>query len=101
MYESALINNKLSSVGTFLILQIKRFLLNGSDLVRQLNKIACNQILTVPIFCNNIVENKKFQLLGTINHTGSLNRGHYTAFIKTSNNKSWLHCNDAAVLKAG
>ena len=99
-YESALISCKLSSVGTFLILQTKRFLQNGSAMVKQLQKIACNQTLSVPIVCHNTPESKKFKLLGTINHSGSLNRGHYTAFIKIPNTKSWLHCNDAAVLEA-
>ena len=74
-YESAVISYNLSSVGRFLILQTKRFLQNGSGLVKQLQKIACNQTLTVPTISNNIVENKKFKLLETINHTGSLNRG--------------------------
>ena len=28
------------------------------------------------------------------------NRGHYASFIEIMNSKSWLHCNDTAVLRA-
>ena len=96
-HEAAFVSYNLSSVGQFLILQTKRFSQSRSGFVKHLHKIACNQYLSVPIVSeNNIVE--KFKLLGTINHSGSLDRGHYTAFIKKVNDNSWLHCNDAAVL---
>ena len=89
----------LSTVGNFLILKTKRFSQNGSGFVKHLQKIACNEYLTVPVVSeNNTI--KQFKLLGTINHSGSLDRGHYTAFIKKANDNSWLHCNDAAVLSA-
>ena len=41
-----------------------------------------------------------YHLIATINHTGNLNRGHYTSFIKIPNSTSLLHCNDPAVLRA-
>ena len=97
--ESAIISYNLVAVGAYLIVQTKRFSQDGSGLVKHLQKIACNQTLSVPVISlNNSIENKKFKLLGTINHTGSLDRGHYTAFIRTPINNSWLHCNDAAVV---
>ena len=43
---------------------------------------------------------KDYHLIATTSYTGNLNRGHYTSFIKMPNSKSWLHCNDAAVLTA-
>ena len=43
---------------------------------------------------------KHYHLIATINHTENLNRGHYTSFIKIPNSKSWLQCNDSAVLRA-
>ena len=98
-YEAAFVSYNLSTVGNFLILQTKRFSQNGSGFVKHLQKIACNEYLTVPVVSeNNTI--KKFKLLGTINHSGSLDRGHYTAFIRKANDNSWLHCNDAAVLSA-
>ena len=37
------------------------------------------------------------QLKGFFSHD---NRGHYASFIEILNSKSWLHCNDTAVLRA-
>ena len=99
-YESATVSYNLSSVGTFLILQTKRFSQNGSGFSKHLQKIACNKTLSVPIIYDNVEINKKYRLLGTINHSGSLSRGHYTAFIRMLNENSWLLCNDAAVLNS-
>ena len=49
---------------------------------------------------NDIVENKEFQLIGTVNHSGPLDQGHYTAFINSCQKRSWLLCNEAAVLNS-
>ena len=49
---------------------------------------------------NKVTYQKHYHLIATINHTGNLNRVHYTSLIKKPNSKSWLHCNDAAVLRA-
>ena len=56
--------------------------------------VQCTPNISVPVKDNEVT------FLATINHSGSLTRGHYTAFIKIPNSKSWLHCNDAAVLRA-
>ena len=35
----------------------------------------------------------KYSLLATTNHSGTLNRGHYCAFIKNIHSSSWYSCN--------
>ena len=40
--------------------------------------------------------NCKYDLFGICNHSGGVNGGHYTAFVKNANNK-WYHFNDTRV----
>ena len=40
----------------------------------------------------------KYSLISTINDLGTLNRGHYWAFIKDLHSSSWYSCNDKLVL---
>ena len=47
---------------------------------------------------DNVSFSKEFSLVATINHSGSLNSGHYWAFIKDNISKSWFKC-DRSVLK--
>ena len=56
--------------------------------------------ISVPVKDNEVTYQKHYRLIATINHTGNLNRGHYTLFIEIPNSKSWLHCNDVAALRA-
>ena len=42
--------------------------------------------------------NKPYRLVATINHSGKLNAGHYTATIRESGSESWFSCNDRSVL---
>ena len=64
--------------------------------------VQCTPNISVPVKDNEVTYQKHYHLIATINHTENLNRGHYTSFIKIPNSKvpnSWLHCNDAAVLR--
>ena len=56
--------------------------------------------LTVPVKDNEVIYQKYFHLVATINHTGNLNRCHYMPFIKMPNSESRLHCKETAVLRA-
>ena len=42
---------------------------------------------------------KEFSLVATINHSGSLNAGHYWAFIKDNISNSWFKCDDRSIFK--
>ena len=39
----------------------------------------------------------KYSLIATINHSGTLNKGHYWAFIKDLHSPSWYSCIDKSV----
>ena len=41
---------------------------------------------------------KQFTLKATINHSGTLQAGHYWAHIKDEDNSGWLKCNDTSVI---
>ena len=44
--------------------------------------------ISVPVKDNEVTYQKHYRLIATINHTGNLNRGHYTLFIKIPNSKA-------------
>ena len=53
----------------------------------------------VPITVEDEVSfTNKYSLIATINHSGTLNRGHYWAFIKDLHSSSWHSCNDKLAL---
>ena len=57
-----------------------------------------NKDLTVPITIEDEVSfTNKYSLIATINHPGTLNRGHYWAFMKDLHFSTWCSCNDKSV----
>ena len=64
------------------------FSYQGAQIVKNENFFSCtqsesNKDLTVPITIEDEVSfTNKYSLIATINHSGTLNRGHYWAFIK-------------------
>ncbi|KAH0792501.1 Clan CA, family C19, ubiquitin hydrolase-like cysteine peptidase [Histomonas meleagridis] len=80
-----------------LILHFKRFSL-GKTYERDNSKIVLdNEIDLSEFFLNKDGKRHKYELVGVINHTGSLNSGHYTAMAKRNGN--WFAFNDAKVTK--
>ena len=56
--------------------------------------------LRVPIQTGDSISfTHTYSLIATINHSGTLQAGHYWAFIKDCSTNNWLKCNDRAVLK--
>ena len=86
-----------------LIIQLCRFSNQGGQLVKNENFFSCtqsksNKDLTVPITIEDEVSfTNKYSLIATIIHSGTLNRGHYWAFIKDLHASSWYSCNDKSV----
>ena len=67
-------------------------------LSKNIDKVVCTPPLEIPVIVDSDIRyNKRFNLVATINHTGNLRQGHYTAYIKNAST-TWLHCNDSAVL---
>ena len=89
-----------------LIIQLCRFSNQGGQLVKNENFLSCtrgesNKDLTVPITVEDEVSfTNKYSLIATINHSGTLNRGHYWAFIKDLHSSTWYSCNDKSVFDA-
>ena len=77
---------------------------NCGDTFKDTKFVEClpvkDHILTVPLkLDDNVSFSKGFSLVSTINHSGSLNAGHYWAFIKDNISKSWFKCDDRSILK--
>ena len=88
-----------------LIIQLCQFSNQGGQLIKDANFFSCtqsesNKHLVVPITDEDEVSftNKYLKNIATINHSGTLNRGHYWAFIKDLHSSSWYSCNDKLVL---
>ena len=81
-----------------------RFTKFNGDTFKDTRFVEClpveDHILRVPLkLDDNVSFSKEFSLVATINHSGSLNAGHYWAFIKDNISKSWFECDDRSVLK--
>ena len=54
----------------------------------------------MPVVVDDVSFHKKFNLRATVNHTGTFDKGHYTAFVKLSNSSSSQFFNDTAPLRS-
>ena len=95
---------KTSIIGSSFILaiQLSRFSASRSRLLKDKQVFNCSPELElkVPITVENEVSfSSKYSLVASINHSGSLDQGHYWAVVKDSNTGDWLSCNDKVVLK--
>ena len=96
--ETCIINS-----AAILIIQLCRFSNQGGQLVKNENFFSCkqsesNKDLKVPITIEDEVSfTNKDYLIATINHSGTLNRGHYWAFIKDLHSSSWYSCHEKSV----
>ena len=96
--ETCIINS-----APILIIQLCRFSNQCGQLVKDVDLFSCtqsesNEHLVVPITVEDEVSfTNKYSLIATINHSGTLNRGHYWAFIKDLHSSSWYSCNDKLV----
>ena len=84
-----------------LIVQLTRFSILDNRAIKDEQIFDCfpNSVLKVPITIDDEVSfSNKYSLVATINHSGSLDRGHYWAFIKDTLSKQWFSCNDKVVL---
>ena len=97
--KSASVVPAFTEVGHYLVIQLKRFFNHGDQVIKDIKHVKCSPTISVPLKDNEVTYEKHFHLVATINHTGNINRGHYTSYIRLPNSDSWLHCNDAAVVK--
>ena len=96
--ETCIINS-----APILIIQHCGFSSQGGQLIKDANFFSCtqsesNKHLLVPITVEDEVSfTNKYSLIATINHSGTLNRAHYCAFIKDLHSSSSYSCNDKLV----
>ena len=98
--KSASVVPAFLEVGCYLVIQLKPFVSHDNQVLKDIKHVQCTPNTSVPVKVNEVTYQKHYYLIANINHSGNLNRVHYTSFIKIPNSKSWLHCNNAAVLSA-
>ena len=97
--QTASLEHEIVNSGGLLIIQLKRFASLGNSVAKDVRPVKCDQEVRLPVvFDRDIVNYKRFRLLASVNHSGTLERGHYTALIKNITSSTWFHCNDAAVI---
>ena len=91
----------ISNCGYILIFQLIRYVDSNGKIIKDNRKVDIfSENLTIPVKVDDsITINKAFKLKATINHSGTLDAGHYWAFIKDHITNSWLKCNDQSVLR--
>ena len=103
-YKECTRQSSFKTCASILIIQLRRFTnLNGS-LYKDNRVVNCylkgHQTLTVPSHPEEDISfTNEYRLVATINHSGTLARGHYWAFVKDDLSDSWWKCDDRAVLK--
>ena len=87
---------------SILVIQLSRFSTSDSRLLKDQQVFNCcpELELKIPITVEDEVSvSSKYSLVASINHSGTLDQGHYWAVVKDSNTGDWLSCNDKVVLK--
>ena len=89
------------SSGSILVIQLSRFSTSYSGLIKDQQVFNCSPELDlkVPITVEDEVSfSTKYSLMASINHSGTLDQGHYWAIVKDLSSGDWLSCNDKVVL---
>ena len=98
--QSATLEREVLSCGQYMIIQLKRFLVDNDKVTK--NELVLNcypNSLFVPVRADvEVVYRRGFRLKSVINHYGTLDKGHYTSDVQSQSN--WFHCNDKAVAVA-
>lgn len=77
----------------YLVITLKRFYHNSIKYVKDNKEVRINK--TLEFYTNK--DKSSYELMGTINHMGGLEGGHYTAHV--SKDGQWYHCNDDGIFK--
>ena len=89
--ENNIINKKLLTPPKTLIIKLKRYIQHNNMLIKNDTFIQYPQTLDLKSnYCGSTIHT--YELYGIINHSGSLNRGHYYSFIK-NNTKDYSKTN--------
>ena len=82
-----------------IVIQLNRMqLAHNITQIRSPTEVVCfPELLKVPLHSEDITLYQKYSLVATINHSGSINSGHYWSIVKDKFSDSWLRCNDSSV----
>jgi len=72
------------------VLHLKRYKQENARLVKINSKVRFDEFLEL--------QNVKYELVGVVEHSGTLNTGHYTSIVKAAED-SWYYCSDTSVKK--
>ncbi|MGY8822251.1 MAG: reverse transcriptase domain-containing protein, partial [Pseudomonadales bacterium] len=96
-HQISIRRSHISNVAKVLIVQLKRFNVFQDNICKNTNIVEFPLAnFSVPCKDDEVELNRLFSLKATINHTGSLDSGHYKSM--TLHNKLWYACNDSAIL---
>ena len=86
--------------GKILVVQLLRYnTFKGAVIKNNMKVNCCSETLRLPISADEqVCLYKEFTLKATINHSGTLQVGHYWAHIKDEDNCGWLKCSDTSVI---
>ena len=94
--QEATIQKKISRCGNVLICHLKCFSNFLNNTYKDCSHFHCQSALTVPVSVEEEISfSKHYTLVATINHSGSLNDGHYWPYVKHGN--QWFKCNDTSL----
>ena len=86
--------------GSVLVLQLLRYDNFKAAVIKNNMRVnCCLETLRLPISADEqVCLYKEFILKSTINHSGTVEVGHYWAHFKDEDNHGWLKCNDTSVI---
>jgi len=96
--------SQIISTGSFVIIHIDRFSYIEGKPIRNPKVVKCMENLVIPISPSSLDDsmvvsfNDSYSLVATINHSGSLENGHYTAHVKDPLSRSCFFCNDKMIV---
>lgn len=78
-----------------MIITLKRYH-NGLRKIQNRIDFPLTDLNMSKYYCYNITEPVLYDCFGVCNHSGNVNGGHYTSFVKKTDNK-WYHYNDSMI----
>ena len=98
--HDASLEKRVAVVGRYLIVQLKRYLLDDGGWVKDMSLVKCvESLLPICVELDDEVQcQKSYHLVASFCHSGTLHAGHYTAHVLNKDDEQWLLCNDKAVL---
>jgi ubiquitin C-terminal hydrolase len=96
-YCDAIMKTEVWSLPQRLIIQMKRFTVNGMRIGVNID-FPIEELDMSNYFCDYVKKDAKYELYGVIVHHGNMHFGHYVSFTKNTINNEWYHYDDSNVV---